>query len=133
MPQSSFKIAGKPDNYQFYLPNFWKISHKLLRPSQLMKCKENFELSTLQKYIRLFPLHNVAAYCKSSNTQSWVTKLSKILANNMIMGEGLVSELLWGIEIYFQYVEFNGHVPFFCFWPDIVFGQIRSKKLKLLF
>ena len=32
------KVTGKPNNYQFYLTNFFKfcdnISHKLFRPSQ---------------------------------------------------------------------------------------------------
>ena len=36
-----FKLAGKPNNYQFYLPNFLKfcdsISHKFLRPSQFLE------------------------------------------------------------------------------------------------
>ena len=49
-----FKIAGKSNNYRFYLPNFLKfcdnISHKLLRPSQFLeKCMEILEWSTLQR------------------------------------------------------------------------------------
>ena len=36
-PKVFLKIAGQPDNYQFYLPNFLNfcgnISQKLLRPS----------------------------------------------------------------------------------------------------
>ena len=36
-----FKITGKSNTYQFYLPNFLKfcdnISHKLLKPSQFLK------------------------------------------------------------------------------------------------
>ena len=44
------KISGKPNNYQFYLPNFLKfchnISHKLLRPTQyLEKLPEILELT----------------------------------------------------------------------------------------
>ena len=35
------RISGKPNNYQFYLPNFHKfcdnISHKLLRPSKFLQ------------------------------------------------------------------------------------------------
>ena len=36
-----FKVAGKPNNYQFYLPKFLEvfdnISHKLLRPIQFLE------------------------------------------------------------------------------------------------
>ena len=36
-----FKIGRKPNNYQFYLPNIFKlchnISHKLLRPNQSLE------------------------------------------------------------------------------------------------
>ena len=39
-PNVFLKLAGKPNNYQFYLPNFLNfcanISHKLLRPSQCL-------------------------------------------------------------------------------------------------
>ena len=53
-PNDFFKNCWKPDNYQFYLPNFLKfcdcISYKLLKTSQF---KEKFlkilEWSTLQK------------------------------------------------------------------------------------
>ena len=53
-PKCFLKLAGKPNNYQFYLPNFRKfcdnISHKLLRPSQFVeKFLEIVEWSTLQK------------------------------------------------------------------------------------
>ena len=48
------KIAGKSNNYGFYLPNFLKfcdnISHKFLRLSQFLeKFMEILEWSTLQK------------------------------------------------------------------------------------
>ena len=40
-PNVFLKIAEKPNNYQFYLPNFLKfrdkISHKLLRATQFLK------------------------------------------------------------------------------------------------
>ena len=53
-PNVFLKIVGKPYNYHFYLPNFLKfcdnISHKLLRPSQILeKFLEILEWSTLQK------------------------------------------------------------------------------------
>ena len=53
-PNVFLKIAGKSNNYQFYLPNFLKfcgnVSHKLLRPSQFPeKVLEILEWSTLQK------------------------------------------------------------------------------------
>ena len=53
-PNVFLKLAGKPNNYQFYLPNFLKycdnISHILLRPSQFLeKYLEILEWSTLQK------------------------------------------------------------------------------------
>ena len=42
-PKYFLKTAGKPNNYLFYLPDFLRfcdnISHKLLRPSQVL---ENF-------------------------------------------------------------------------------------------
>ena len=52
--QMFFKIAVKPNNYQFYLPNFFKfcdnISHKLLSPSQILgKFLPILVWSTLQK------------------------------------------------------------------------------------
>ena len=40
-PKCFYKIVGKSNNYQFYLPNFIKfcdnISHKLLRPSEFLE------------------------------------------------------------------------------------------------
>ena len=40
-PKYFFKIVGKPNNYQFYLPNFLKfcdnISHKLLKTSKFLE------------------------------------------------------------------------------------------------
>ena len=53
-PNVFLKIAGKPNNYQFYLTNFLKfcdnISHKLLRPTQFLeKFLEILEWSTLRK------------------------------------------------------------------------------------
>ena len=90
-PKCFEKIAGKLNNYRFYLPNFLKfcvnISHKLLRPSQFLeKFMEILEWSILQKEIRSLPLLNVAGYWKSSNTEACVEKLSQILANNIDHG-----------------------------------------------
>ena len=53
-PKLFLKLAGKPSNHQFYLPNFLKfcdnISHKLLRPNQFLeRFLEILEWSTLQK------------------------------------------------------------------------------------
>ena len=48
-----FKLAGKPNDYEFYLPKFLKvcdnISHKLLRPIPFLEIfSEILEWSTLQ-------------------------------------------------------------------------------------
>ena len=53
IPQMFFKVAGKPNNYQFYLPKFLEvfdnISHKLLRPIQFLEIfPEILEWSALQ-------------------------------------------------------------------------------------
>ena len=53
-PNVFLKIAGKPNNYQFYLSKFLKfcdnISHKLLTPSQFLEeFIEILGLSALQK------------------------------------------------------------------------------------
>ena len=94
-----FKIAGKSNNYQFYLPTFFKfcgnISHKLLRPSQFLeKFMKILERSTL----RPSPLLNVAVYWQSSDTETCVTKLSQILANNIDNGGRGI-----GLRIYVRY------------------------------
>ena len=53
-PNAFLKIAGKPNNCRFYLPNFFKfcnnISHILLNPSQFLeKCMEIWEWFNLKK------------------------------------------------------------------------------------
>ena len=102
-PKCFLKIAGKSNNYQFYLPDFLKfcdnISHKLLRPSQFLeKFMKILEWSTLQKQIRPPPLLNVTAYWKNSNSEDCAKKLSQILANNMENGGRGI-----GLRIYVRY------------------------------
>ena len=84
-----FKIAGKSNNYQFYLPTFFKfcdnISHKLLRPSQF-----------LEKFGRVPTPKLVSRNCL------------RYLQTTLIMrGGGLVSEFMWGIvasvDLHFKY------------------------------
>ena len=90
-PNVFLKIAGKPNNYQFYLPNFLKfcdnISSKLLRPSKFLeKFLEILEWSFYRNKSSPSPLLNVVACWKSSNTEACVKKLSQILANNIDNG-----------------------------------------------
>ena len=51
-PKCFLEIAGKSNNYRFYLPNFLKfcdnISHNLLRPSQVL---ENY--AKLRKFLNV--------------------------------------------------------------------------------
>ena len=102
-----FKIAGKSNNYQFYLPNFFKfcdnISHKLLRPSQFLgKFMKILEWSTLfRNKSGPSPLLNVAVYWQSSDTETCVKKMSQILANNIDNGKRGI-----GLGIYVRYCSY---------------------------
>ena len=105
-PKCFIEIAGKSNNYRFYLPNFLKfcdnISHNLLRPSQVL---ENY--AKLRKFLNVplcgnkpgpFPLLIVAAYWQNCDTEPCAKKLSQILANNIDNGARGI-----GFRIYVRY------------------------------
>ena len=81
----------------------YNTSHKLLRPSQflekfmkILKWWKNSELC--RNKLGPFPLLNLAAYWKSSNSEACAKKLSQILANNIDTGgRG------FGLRIYVRY------------------------------
>ena len=82
-PKCFLKIAGKSNNSRFDLILFDNISHKLLRPSRL--------LGNLFKFLKFslhgnksgpFPLLNIAAYWKSSDSKACTKKLSQIRTTN---------------------------------------------------
>ena len=99
-PRCFLEVAGKSNNYRFYLPNFLKfcgnILHKLLRPSQFLENLWKFWNGPLcENKSGPFPLLNIAAYWQSSSTKACAEKLSQILANNIDnKGKGI------GLKIY---------------------------------
>ena len=102
--QMFFKIAGKSNNYQFYLPDFlefWdNISHNLLRTSRFLeKFMKILEWSTLQKQIS--PLHSTQC-CSILEEQQLRSLYQETVSDTCKQhwkwgGGGLVSEFMWGI------------------------------------
>ena len=102
-PRYFLKIAGKPNNYQFYLPNFLKfcdnISHKLLRPTKFLGKFWKFWNGLLcRNKSGSFPLLSVTVYWQSSNAKACAKKVSQILVNNMDNGGREI-----GLRIYVRY------------------------------
>ena len=84
-------IAGKSNDYRFYLPNFLKfviISHiNYWDQVNSWKSLRKFWNDPLwRNKAGPFSLLNIAAYCKSSNNKACGKKLSQILANNIDNG-----------------------------------------------
>ena len=103
-PGCFLEVAGKSNNYRFYLPNFLKfcgnISHKLLRPSQFLK-----------KFIRNSGMVHFAEINQAPSPYSMLQHIGRVatpklvtrnflryLQTALIMGGGrLVSEFMRGI------------------------------------
>ena len=103
VPKYFLKLARKPNKYQFYLPNFLKfcynISYRLLRPSKFPEKFWKFWIGSLFRNKSVpSPILNVAAFWKSSNTETCAKKLPQILANNIDNGERRI-----GLRIYVRY------------------------------
>ena len=103
-PKCFLKIAGKPNNYQFYLPNFLKfcenILNKLLRPSGNIYGNSGMVYFAEIK-LPPSPLLNVAAHWKSSNTEVCAKNLFQILADNTNNGGRWIR-----LRIYAKYCRF---------------------------
>ena len=106
---SSFLISVSTRTYPMDGQFIYNISHKWLRPSQFLEknlwkfwngplCRNKSGPS---------PLLNVAVYWQSSDTETCVTKLSQILANNIDNGGRGI-----GLRIYVRYCRFSVYFSF---------------------
>ena len=91
-PKCFWKISGKWNNYQFYLPNFLKfwynISHKFWDQSpspHYQCCFHVFKTASWHKTRSCFS-SNIAAHWKSRNSEACAKKQSQIHANNINNG-----------------------------------------------
>ena len=105
-PKYFLKIAGKLNNYLFYLYNFVKfwdnISHKLLRPSQFLENLQKFRNDPLYRNKSSpFLLLNVTAYWQSSNSEACAKKLPQIVANNVDNGGRGI-----GLKVYVRFDDY---------------------------
>ena len=98
------KLAGKPNNYQFYWPNFLKfcgnISHKLLRPSQFLeKIYGNSGMAHFAEINLPPPPYSMLQHIGRVATPKLVPRTClRYLQTTLIMGdEWFVSKFMWGI------------------------------------
>ena len=98
------KLARKPNNYQFYWPNFLKfcgnISHKLLRPSQFLE--KIYGNSGMAHFVEINlppPPYSMLQHIGRVATPKLVPRTClRYLQTTLIMGdEWFVSEFMWGI------------------------------------
>ena len=86
-PKSFLKIAGKPNNFQFYLPNFLKfcdnISHKLLRPSQFLEIFGNSGMVYFAEINQAPPPYSMLQQNERVATPKLGLRNSQIVANSI--------------------------------------------------
>ena len=133
MPLNFFKNCWKTNYYQFYLSNFWKISHKLLKPSQFLKkykeiwngpfCRNisgSFHFIMLQHIVRVVILN------------LWSRNCLRYLQIILIIVEGFglgINERYWSLLpiLRIQWsCSFFLFLARYCFWTNLV------KKIKIV-